>query len=587
LALIPPEGRAADPGPSGTTTPVLTGGQGLARQLVAEGVRHIFGVPGVQLDWAFDALLDVQPDIEVIVPRHEQATSYMADGYARASGQPGVCMVVPGPGVLNALSGLATAYACSSPVVCIAGQIQSAALGRGLGLLHEVHDQSQILKSVTKWSALARSPAAVPELIHEAFRQARSGRPRPVAVEIPPDVLQRQAAMRLYSRAAPESVTAPTDASLQEAATLLAAARAPAIWAGAGVRAAGAHTELARLAERIGAPVLMSDNGRGALSDHHPLALTALGGRAVLPHADVVLVVGSRFLNLRGQPVLDAPRARFIYVNIEASDTDAPRQPGVAVVGDAKIALSRLADAVPSRDAKKSAAEACALVRAWCDLQLAPMQPKRAFLQALRRAIPSDGVLVTELTQVGYLAPLAYPVYNPRGWITPGYQGTLGYGYPTGLGAAIADRSRLVVSISGDGGFGWNLQELATAARYQIPLIVVIFNDAAFGNVRRIQREVFGREIGSRLHNPDFCALARAFGVHAERAQTPAELEHLIATAATARRTPLLIEVPVDEMPSPWHLLHRLNHSQSEEPPNPLGIPGATAAARTWGRHDA
>ncbi|HEY0938716.1 MAG TPA: thiamine pyrophosphate-dependent enzyme [Steroidobacter sp.] len=560
----------------------LTGGQGLARQLVAEGVRHVFALPGVQLDWAFDALIDVQSQIKVIVPRHEQATSYMADGYARASGETGVCMVVPGPGVLNALSGLATAYACSSPVVCIAGQIRTPAIGHGLGLLHEVPGQSEVLKSVTKWSALARSPEEVPELVHEAFRRAQSGRPRPVAVEIPPDVLEARAAMTFHERATRERAAAPSTEILKDAASILASARAPAIWAGNGVVAADAQSELTRLAERLGAPVMMSDNGRGAISDHHPLALTALGARAVLPHADVVLVVGSRFLNLRGQPAVDAPQARFIYINVEAADTDAPRPSGLAIIGDAKIALNHLADAVPARD-QSGAVAACARVRDWCDHQFASIEPQRGWLQALRRAIPENGILINELTQVGYPAPLAFPVYTPRTFITPGYQGTLGYGFPTGLGAATAHPDRVVVSISGDGGFGWNLQELATAARYRIPLIVVVFSDGSFGNVRRIQREVFGREFCSTLANPDFQALARAFNVEAARADSPSELQNLIATAAATRRTPLLIEVPVGEMPSPWHLLHRLSRPPAHEPPNPLGEPSANQQARPWG----
>jgi len=358
----------------------------------------------------------------------------------------------------------------------------------------------------------------------------------------------------------------------------MTAAAAPCIWVGGGVVAANASEALKGLAERLDAPVIMSDNGRGALSDRHPLALPSLGGRALFPRADVILVVGSRSLNLRAQPIIDAPRARFIYLNADEADMNDPRPPGLHLVGDAQEGLLALAAAIAPR--RHKAAAACSRVRAWCDAQLATIEPQRSWLNALRRAIPDDGVLVNELTQVGYLAPLAYPVYEPRTFLTPGYQGTLGYGFPTGLGAAVALPGKAVVSITGDGGFGWSLQELATAARYEIPLVTVIFADGAFGNVRRIQREVFGREFGTQLKNPDFMLLARAFDVDAVRTETPQALESTLRSAIANPRGPLLIEVPVGEMPSPWHLIHRLSKYPHPEPANPLEDPMGAAA---WG----
>ena len=281
----------------------MTGGQALARQLVAEGVTDVFGIPGVQLDWATDALLDVAGELRYVTPRHEQATSYMADGYARSTGREGVCMVVPGPGLLNAMSGLATAYACHSPVLCIAGQIPSAHIGRGLGMLHEVRGQSAILGSVTKWQALARRPEEIPALVHEAFVQLRSGPTRPVGLEIPPDVLAAKAEVQLLPRARPQAAPAADEAALQSLAAALRAARFPVVWAGGGVSASRTGESLQRLAEALQAPVVMTDNGRGALSSRHALATTALGGRCLLPHADFVLVLGSRFVDGQGRPM--------------------------------------------------------------------------------------------------------------------------------------------------------------------------------------------------------------------------------------------------------------------------------------------
>ncbi|MET0271305.1 MAG: thiamine pyrophosphate-binding protein, partial [Sphingomonas sp.] len=254
------------------TTRERTGGEALVDQLIVEGVESIFGIPGVQLDWAVDPLRQQADRIKLVVPRHEQATSYMADGYARTTGREGVCMVVPGPGMLNALAGIATAYACSSPVLFIVGQIPSDAIGQGHGLLHEIPDQSGILQRLTKWNGIARRPEDVPALVHEAFVQLRSGHPRPVAIEIPPDILQKRAEITLLPRA--ERVrAAPDEALLAEAATILAGASSPVICAGGGAMAADAGDAIRALAERLQAPVVMTDGARGLIDDRHPLAL--------------------------------------------------------------------------------------------------------------------------------------------------------------------------------------------------------------------------------------------------------------------------------------------------------------------------
>jgi acetolactate synthase I/II/III large subunit len=554
----------------------MTGGQALARQLEREGVRHVFGIPGVQLDWATDGLNDVAHCIRYVTPRHEQATSYMADGYARTTGRPGVCMVVPGPGLFNALSGLATAYACSSRVLCICGQIRSDLIGKGYGMLHEVKNQTQTLASVTKWNALARRPEEIPELVNEAFRQLLSGRPRPVGLEIPPDVLAATGDVALLPAARPEQIPLDVEA-IAEAVRLLQQARTPVIYVGGGGVASRAQANLIELARLLQAPIVMSDNGRGAVSDRHPLTLTNLGGRCVFPHADVVLVVGSRFLNAMGKPPSDRAGQRFIYINIEPADMRPPRPPGLRIEADAATALRALVDAVRAQP-RESREHEVALVRGWCDSQMNPVEPQMSYLRVLRECIPDEGVLVSELTQVGYAASFGYPVYVPASYLTPGYQGTLGYGFATALGAAIGKPGRIVVSVTGDGGFGWNLQELATAAKYQLDVVVVVFKDDAFGNVQRIQDALFKRRIGTDLCNPDFAKLAQAFGLQATRADSPDELRSSLAEAI-ARGGPSLIEVPVSSMPSGWHLIHTHMPPPQPPPPNPLGEPTATDQA--------
>lgn len=533
----------------------MTGGEALAHQLVREGVDQLFGVPGVQLDHAVDGLAKVADRLAFRNTRHEQAASYMADGYARTTGDVGVCLVVPGPGLLNAMAGLATAYACSSPVLCIAGQIPSPALGRGLGVLHEVPGQTATLGTVTKWTGAAHRVADVPGLVHEAHRQLRSGRPRPVGIEIPPDVLEARGDATLLDASAGDDPAVPDPELIHRAARVLRAAEHPVIYVGGGVLAAGAWRELRALAEAVDAPVVMSEHGRGALSDRHHLALTGLGGREVLPDADVVLAVGTRFLTGQGKPVATAPDTRLVLLNAEEADLGAPRSAEVAVHGDARLGLAGLLGHLDGLTPRADRWDLDA-VRDRCAKQLAEIEPQLSWVRALRAGIPDDGILVSELTQVGYLSQLAYPVYEPRSYLTPGYQGTLGYGFATALGAKAGNPDRAVVSITGDGGFGWNLQELSTAKKHGINLVTVVFDDGAFGNVRRTQRTRFdGRVAGTELHNPDFVALAEAFGVRGERVADPAALSGTLATALDAHE-PVLIHAPVGEMPSAWHLIH-------------------------------
>jgi acetolactate synthase-1/2/3 large subunit len=550
-----------------------TGGDALAGQLAREGVEVLFAVPGVQLDWAIDGLRKLSNRIRLVGTRHEQATSYMADGYARASGKVGVCLVVPGPGVLNAMAGLATAYACNSRVLCIAGDIFSAAAGKDLGLLHEVRDQSGILATVTKWQGRATRAEDVPKTVAEAFAQLRSAGPKPVAIEIAHDVLSATADFELQETARASNPLAPSAEQIAAAAKLLDGSRMPAIYVGGGALAAHASDALAAFAERIQAPVIMGENGRGAISDRHPLALNALEGRAVMPHADLVFVVGSRFVDTAlGKPAWPSDATRYVFINTDAGVASPPRRADVFVHGDCRLALQQLERAAAQRPPLQMDLGA---VRTWAAEQMREIEPQGAWLKALRRAIPDDGILVNELTQVGYFARIAYPVYQPNTFITPGYQGTLGYGFPTALGAALGSNGRMVVSINGDGGFGWNLQELATARKYNIPVAIVVFNDGHFGNVRRMQHDQFGQEYGVELQNPHFDRLASAFEIPYAGTDDPAQLEKALRDHA-GRGGPTLIEARVGEMPSPWHLLRLMPPpfaAGRPAPANPLGEP--------------
>ncbi|GAA3747983.1 thiamine pyrophosphate-dependent enzyme [Salinactinospora qingdaonensis] len=553
----------------------LSGAQALVRQLEREGVRHVFGVPGVQLDHVLDALARAGRDggsISYVAARHEQGAAHMAEAYARTTGRPGVCLVVPGPGVLNALPALATGYACSSPMLCVAADIPSTLSGQGLGMLHELPDQDGVLASVTTWSARAQAPQQIPELVRRAVRQSRTGRPRPVALTIPADLLTARAQTRLADPAAAGDRSGrPAAETVADVAAMLRAARRPVLYAGGGVLASRASAALTALAEELSAPVVMSRNAGGAVPAHHPLAFTSLAAPRLLPSADVVLVVGSRFLSPRGTALPTAAGARVALVNADPSDLGPPRRAETTLLADARTALEDLRDALPEGEPVASAtgpepetAHAkgsgwhpgeLAEVRAWCARKVESVEPQWSFVRALREAIPEDGFLVNELTQVGYLAGVGYPVHQPGTLLTPGYQGTLGYGYPSALGVKVGNPDRAVVSINGDGGFSWNMQELATARHYGIAVTAVVFNDNAYGNVRRIQADEFqGRFIGSDLTSPDFVRLAESFGVPGIRVETPGRLTGALKESL-GEPGPSLIEVPVGEMPSVWPLL--------------------------------
>jgi acetolactate synthase-1/2/3 large subunit len=533
--------------------PQMTGGQALVQSMRREGLEAVFGLPGVQLDWAFDALYDARDWIDVYHTRHEQATAYMADGYARTTGRIGACMVVPGPGVLNAGAGLATAYACSSPVLCVAGQIPTGAIGKSYGMLHEVDNQDAILGSIAKWVGRANAPAEIPGVVHEAFRQLRAGRPRPVAIEVPADILQATADITLLDPAGVERSAGDPDL-IRQAAELLRAAERPLVYSGGGVHLAEAWDELRAVAERLEAPVVMSTNGRGALSDRHELALTGLAGMRLIPDADVVLAVGTRFY----QPAMAwgiPSGATVIRIDVDPDEISRYGDPAVGIVGDAKLALAALRDLLDGGPRRSARATEIRVARQEATALLDAIQPQRAYSDAIRAALPADGILVMDLTQVTYFATLGFPVYEPRTMIGPGYQGTLGSGFATALGAQVGNPSKKVIAVMGDGGFMYNVQELATMRQQGLNVVALVFNDNAYGNVKRTQRQMFaGHVIASDLVNPDFVALAQSFGIRGARVSDPGGLQSTLSDALAANE-PIVIEVAVGEMPSAWHLV--------------------------------
>ncbi|ROR73310.1 thiamine pyrophosphate-binding protein [Bogoriella caseilytica] len=546
----------------------MTGGQALAAQLALECVDTVFGIPGLQIYHAVDGLGTHAPGIDFITTRHEQATAYMADGYARASGKPGVCLVVPGPGVLNILAALSTAYACSSPVLAICGQLATSAIGRDNGALHEINRQSDTLKTVTKWHAIARAAEEIPALVREAMVQLSTGTPRPVALEIPPDILAQEAEVCLVPVLdQPERRTpAPLPGELAALRSEIDAAQRPVLVVGGGCRNGRAGEAIAGLATRIGAPIALTANGLGSVPADHPLALGTLAGKMAIAQADLLIGIGTRFIGRSGPFGGSGAEhgARVALINTETAAFREPRVPDLAIKADATVAAEALLESFsapaapswPQDGAHEELVQRCATWRAEAQSRIeAGIAPQLEYLRALQQAIPRDAVVVGEYTQLSYAAQLGFDFFTGSGTITPGYQGTLGYGYATALGAAVGQPGRAVVSVNGDGGFGWTLAELATARQYDIPVVAIVADDGAYGNVQRDQKAQFeGRAYGSQLRNPDFVALAGAFGIAASRAASPEELGEQVA-AGIAAREPRLIHLPVPTFPTPWPLL--------------------------------
>jgi acetolactate synthase-1/2/3 large subunit len=526
----------------------MTGGEALVQSLYREGIRVVFGLPGVQLYGVMAALRD-EPRIRFITTRHEQATSYMADGYARAGGDVGTGLVVPGPGLLNSTAGLSTAYSASSPVLMLSGQIPREQIGKNVGLLHEVNDQQDCIAPITKWRRRVLQVAEIPSAVREAFTQLRTGRPRPVELEMPPETMEEEGDADLLPATEAGRAAAPA-ADIARAVEILLAAKNPIIYAGGGANLSGAHEALRAVAEHLQAGVASSPEGKGAVGDLSDLSLGAAFWRdsplrAAIHAADVVLVVGSRLAL-----VTFAPGQRIVQIDVDPEEIGRNHKNTVGLVGDARGTLEALLEKLraataprPSRKAEREAlrAEIAALMT---------QEPQTSILRSLRSGCPEDTILVAGMTQIGYYSRPFWPTYAPRTYITSSYSGNLGYEYPVALGAKVARPEKPVVAVIGDGGFLFNAQELATAVQHKINVVAVVFNDDAYGNVARDLDEDWGGNFGAALHNPDFMKLADAYGVHGMRAKEPTDVGRLVKEAIGLER-PVLIEVPVGRMPRP------------------------------------
>jgi acetolactate synthase I/II/III large subunit len=533
-------------------TETVSTADAIVQSLISHGIGTVFGIPGVQTYPLFDAM--ARSGLRVIGARHEQTVAYMAFGYAQATGQTGVYSVVPGPGFLNSSAALISAYGASAPLLCITGEIPSRFIARGLGHLHELPDQLATMRSLTKWAATVEHPGQASELTARALYHARSGRPRPTAIAVPWDVL---AAAAPADPVPPVPVHPPRldQDAIGQAADLLAEADNPMIMVGSGAR--GAAGQVAELARLLQAPVVSFRGGRGIVDDDDPFGFTSAAGFRCWAETDVLLGIGSR-LELAWFRWPDRP-AGLRTVLIDIDPVQAVRlEPDVALVADAAQAAAALARDLRQRNlSPRDRSAEFRAVKEQTARQFRDVGIDLDYLAAIRAALPADGFFVEEICQAGFASYFGFPVHAPRQFVTCGHQGTLGFGYPTSLGVKAAFPDRAVVSIAGDGGFMFGIGELAAAVQHGLGVVAVVFNNNAFGNVLLDQERMYeGRQVGARLHNPDFAAVAEAFGAAGYSVRTPEALEATL-TKALADGRPAVIEVRTElgGTATPWKYL--------------------------------
>ena len=529
--------------------PSLSGAQAVIATLRSHGVDTIFGIPGVHTLPLYDAMRN-EPGLRHVLARHEQGAGFMADGYARAGGKPGVVCTITGPGVTNVATPVASAYADSVPLLVISTSVSRASLGRPRGELHELKDQFGMMEALAGWTREVSQVEEIPDALRDAFRVMRNGRSRGAYLQIPLDLLMIEADMKI-PEPAPASPPRPSREQIAALVRMLAESRHPLIVAGEGVTRAGANEQLARLAELLGAPVLLGRKSHEVLPADHPLSVAATNYgfpdemRSLITESDMALVIGSKLgAGRTGNGKLPLPKP-MVQIDIDPAEIGRQYPVNLGIVADAQVALEMLLEAL--RDVPHqwiSRVEEVARVREMLHTHMQRVFGESiALLNGVREGLPRNGLVVADMTMPGYASAEYLPMYEPRTYIHSSELCSIGCGLPMALGAKMAAPERPVVTLCGDGGFLLNVGELATAAQEQIDVTVVIFNDATYTAVKRDQARRFdGRYIATDLRAPDYVALAHAFGIEGMRVSGPDELRDAIR-AATSRPGSTLIEV--------------------------------------------
>jgi len=534
----------------------ISGSLALIEALKKQGVKTIFGIPGGAILPIYDALYD-EKNIRHILMRHEQCAAHAADGYARVKGEPGVCMATSGPGATNLVTGIATAYMDSSPLIAITGQVPTSFIGKDA--FQEV-DIIGITTPITKYNYQIRNVKDIPRIIKEAFYIASTGRPGPVLIDVPKDIqtdidevyFESEIKIRGY-----KPNVDPHPLQIKKAVDLLINAERPIILAGGGIHWSRAYDELLKLAELLMAPVATTFMGKGTIPENHPLCLGCIGmhGRIEanesIMMADVVVAIGVRFSDRTTCKASDfCVNAKIIHIDIDASEIKKNISIHLPIVADAKKALKSIIDEIIHRGLKKENSEWLKRIEI-LKKENTDTEPKGELtgmnaVKILRKVLPENAIVTTEVGQNQMWASLYFKVIKPRTFISSGGLGTMGFGFPAALGAKVAKPEVPVVDIAGDGSFLMTEQDLATSIVEDIPVIVMILNNSSLGMVVQWQRLFYNRRYSNTLlkNTPDFVKLAEAYGANGARVNSLNELEQVLKEAIKSDVT-YVIDVPI------------------------------------------
>ena len=522
----------------------MKGGDILIECLKAQGVSAVFGMPGTQNIQIYDALLRRGKDtIDHYLVRHEYAATQMADGFARATGEVGVAITVPGPGASNASTGILEAFTDCAPVLLITGQSDSSLYNKHPSKMFHGLDQMRFFESLTKYCAIAHTVAEIPIVVENAFKAMRNGRPGPTVLEFPMDVVTGEGEVRIPPRVARAELPPPDDTDLSTAVETIRNAKMPLIFAGSAVFHADARNELRLLAEKLNAPVIVTRNGKGVLSEDHPLALQICYGylgREALQRADCLIGIGPRFTSIDTRNwSLQLPQP-FIQIDEDTDEIGREYPCDVGVVGDMKLTLQALIeDVVPGQNGWN---EVLAELRTKFDAQ-----PSLPVIHELQDVLPRDTIYAIDVHALGYASFAEFPIYDPRTFLYPNIGVALGHAYPAAIGAKVAYPDRPVICFSGDGGFLMGAVEMATAMKYGINVVAIVVNDGALSAIKGSQvKGCEGRTIDTDLLNPDFVEFAKSFGAYAKRVEDLGDFKETLRDALAAEQ-PALIEVMLQE----------------------------------------
>jgi acetolactate synthase-1/2/3 large subunit len=535
----------------------MTGGQAFVESLKAQGVDTVFGIISVHTLDLFDALFDSQASLRFIGGRLELGCGYMADGYFRATGRPGVLLTSTGPGAADSVGALGEAYFSGSAVLEITTNVEQEFLGRGRLATHETKDQLGMFRAVTDWNALINQIEAIPDHLVEAFQRFQSRRPRPIELEIPTDLLGQLADVEVLS-SRPSDIPQGDPGMVERALAALLKARRPVIFLGEEVQSLGGAEEVVRLAERLGAPVVTGDGAKGAFPEDHPLSLGPALGRRIwgenpvqewIGTCDLALVLGAILPHRSTVGVgLKLPKT-VVHVLLDGEAIGKNYPTSIPIVANSRAVVTQLLEGIGERDVYKGDSYRREIegLRERIYLSLKEKWGRElGTFEAIRAVTPRDTIFALDATVPASRAARCLPIYQPRTFMYPHGWAGLGFAFPASLGAKVGKPESPVVCITGDGGFQYNFQELATAAQYGINPIVMVFNDNAWGVLKAYQQDRYhGRLMATELVNPDFVKLFDSYGFEGTRVKTVAELTRALDAAVAADRIQLIeVQIP-------------------------------------------